>query len=971
MALDVFAGAANTGKTGVVYARLRSQFRTGGTAVLLLPTAPDVARDARALAAEVPLGLRIATFDGYLDGLWDAHGDGRRIVERAQRLAVLAETVSTVRLKELADSSQTRGFVSTLARAAERAAESPPLTELDVSPNGAGGEVLAILAAYQDALRNRGWIERGEAQRSLASGAGELNLPDLIVAHRFTGFTPAQEGFLVASAGRVEVMATLPYDEAVPATHAGQALMERLRAAGRVHHQESGETYSSPELVRIERALGGGPAQPVPAAGAVVITEAAGNAAEAALVVREVQEALEMGLAPNRIAVAFRDPAARLLSLREAFEEAGIEAEWDVRVPFGQTGLGRALLLLLDVYGGAGDRAGFMDLLRSPYSPASGDAIDELDARLRQSRVVDLSAVERACRGLGSEVGAFLRRARAACGASGGDAALASWYDLVTTMLGSARGGAPLLDLDGLLDAAAQAVFMTVVAESTDGTTAPLAPARLGTVLRESVVTLGSSDTRDRIQVMGADRLRGRRFECVVLGGLTAHEFPRPMREDPLSERCVIDTLAAAGIDVTPRGTLADERLLFYQVVTRASSRLVLGRRTHDAEGRVLAPSVFLEELLDLYRDPTDGGWLHGEPPRRTLGADGFADEPDAPRTPRRALRAAARCVGEGKPVDSTLAADGRLTHAVHRARSRSGRLGGQIAAELAAREVFAVGEIEVYLQCPFRWYVERTIRPAGLDTEMDAARSGLLAHEMMRRFYEEFLARSGEQRVTPDTLPAALRTLAEVAGECTQRVTAVGLTEKVGVRQVVLGAERLVTADAELLSGMVPAYREWSFGLADDDPPERFDEFALRGRIDRIEVDRTRLVVTDYKLGTVDAGRACAAFEREGLVQLPLYAAVASRRLGLEVAGGLYRSLRSGRARGFIREDCASEQFTKTDVRSQADIAMLIDEALGQARGAVEGIRQGRIAAQPRTRPCPSYCAARAICRSRSASDD
>ena len=96
----------------------------------------------------------------------------------------------------------------------------------------------------------------------------------------------------------------------------------------------------------------------------------------------------------------------------------------------------------------------------------------------------------------------------------------------------------------------------------------------------------------------------------------------------------------------------------------------------------------------------------------------------------------------------------------------------------------------------------------------------------------------------------------------------------------------------------------------------------------------------------------------------------VASRRLGLEVAGGLYRSVRHGRARGFIRDDCAAGQFTRTDVRSAADIDVLVEEAVARARSAVEGIRQGVIAAQPRKRPCPSYCAARSICPSRGGHD-
>jgi len=971
LAIDVVTGAANTGKTGVVYARIREHCRSGGAAVLLLPSAPDVSRAARDLAAEVPLGLHIETFDGLLDRMWKLHGDGRVLIQRTQRLLLLEDIVSHATLTELTTSARTVGFLTTLAHAAERAAEAPPLSQYDQTPAvGAGPEVLALLAAYQSALRTMGKVERGEAHRLLAARAAELDLPGLIVAHRFTGFTGAQEAFLVARARCADVLATLTYDESVPATGAAQPLVARLRSAGRIDHQVHGKVYSSSdELVRIERALAGGSADVVAAAGAVVLSEAVGEAAEAARIAREVQDALDAGFAAGRIAVAFRDPASHLPSLRAAFDEVGIAAEWDVRVSFSQTGLGRALLLLLAVQAGSGSRADLLDVLRSPYSPATDDQVDELDVRLRRNRTADLVSARRACRSLGTKVTAFLEAADVACAARD-EEVLVVWHGLTATMLGSARPGAPVLDVDGLLDAAAQRAFLNVLAEGVEGAIAPLSSQRLAAALRESTVTVGSSDSSDCVQVMGADRLRGRRFACVILGGLTAAEFPRPVREDALSAWRVADALGAAGIDVAPRSTLADERLLFYQVVTRAADRLVLSRQTHDAEGRVLAPSVFLEELLDLYRDPATGVWYDGEPPRRALSADGFADGPDAPRTRRRFLRAQARCVGAGEPPASDPPADARLALARYRARSRPACLGARAVAELASREVFSASELELYLQCPFRWYVERVIRPVGLDIEVDAARSGLLAHEIMRRFYDELLVRSSEQRVTPGTLPAALSTLRYIAADRAEAVTAIGLTEAVGVRQVVLGTEGLVSADATLLPGMVPAHREWSFGLGEGDPPEEFEGFSLAGRIDRIDADETTVVVTDYKLGTVDTNRAWAAFEREGLVQLPLYAAVASRRLGLEVAGGLYRSVRHGRARGFVRDDHASDQFTRTDIRSRAQIEVLIEEALARARTAVDGIRQGRIAARSRDRRCPSYCAARAICRSRGASD-
>ena len=46
---------------------------------------------------------------------------------------------------------------------------------------------------------------------------------------------------------------------------------------------------------------------------------------------------------------------------------------------------------------------------------------------------------------------------------------------------------------------------------------------------------LSSADQGDRVQVMGAERVRGRYYDCVIVGGLTAGEFPRLSGQDALS----------------------------------------------------------------------------------------------------------------------------------------------------------------------------------------------------------------------------------------------------------------------------------------------------------------------------------------------------------------------------------------------------------------------------------------------------
>ena len=106
MSLQLITGSANSGKTGVAYRLLRDAVARREQAVLVLPSAPDVARARSELAVAAPLGLKITTFDGYLTDLWSQWGDGRALVTAGLRqiavAGIAAETTGSVELSRLA-----------------------------------------------------------------------------------------------------------------------------------------------------------------------------------------------------------------------------------------------------------------------------------------------------------------------------------------------------------------------------------------------------------------------------------------------------------------------------------------------------------------------------------------------------------------------------------------------------------------------------------------------------------------------------------------------------------------------------------------------------------------------------------------------------------------------------------------------------------------------------------------------------
>jgi RecB family exonuclease len=167
-----------------------------------------------------------------------------------------------------------------------------------------------------------------------------------------------------------------------------------------------------------------------------------------------------------------------------------------------------------------------------------------------------------------------------------------------------------------------------------------------------------------------------------------------------------------------------------------------------------------------------------------------------------------------------------------------------------------------------------------------------------------------------------------------------------------------LVERDATFLPGYAPEHLEWGFGGSSALPAVDIGGVSLKGRADRIDVGPEGLVVVDYKRTNA---ASLKHIERDGLVQLQLYAVAASRVLGLPVAGGLYRSLKDGSDRGFMLAG-VSGAFKAADVVEPGRLEELLETAVGEARRVAGEIREGRIEQTPSTDAC-RYCAASGFC--------
>jgi RecB family exonuclease len=910
MPLTIIAGLPGSGARERARERLSAAVSADSPALLLAPSSRYAARLRESIAAQCPVGFRVAGVKGLVASEWSLKGDGRRIVNDLHREVLLARALVAAGVSERPG----RGAVALLGALATKACARG--VGGDARASGLSRLLLVALRDYLFALASADLVDAAEATRSLARCAPPAAT---VIVEGLHSLTPDREEMLRGwSAAGCEVVISLPWRRDCAATQPLDALVRRLEDAGAVAEEVGPASNGRPgEFGRIVTDLFAA-APPAPGEGSVALGVAHGDEAEARLIADRVAGHLARGTDGGQVAVAFADPGRHLGWLRRAFDDAGIDAAWDVRIPVPETPLGRAMLRLWSFCASGMAREDLAAFMRSPFSGVDPELADRADVSWRTRRVQGSELLGRADRA---------RPLAALCGRLQGrpvDPETAQeWKKLADRLLESAYGrGAAVPGMDGALDAAVHRAFcQALTAAASAGT---ISAADLWAAFGSSSVSPASQEAPGRVTVTSFDGLGGRNFEALVIGGLTAGETPRQGSDDRLEGDAVRGAMEALGLASDPEEQARMERLSFYLAVTAATRALTLVRRDADDDGRPLRASVFWEEFLDLYRETgTPPDECHGLPPQPVWVPDDEAPQEGVARVTRGALTDAAAL------------------------------------ATLGTIDAVSPGEVERYTACPYRWFVERRLRPRTPDTEVDVMVAGLAAHKALAAFYRAWTADGSRSRVTPDRLGEALalarvavgRAIADAPGAST-------LDEEwllASVEPAVLG---LVERDARFLPEYAPTEFEWSFGLGEGDQPIDLGGVSIRGRADRIDVGPQGIIVIDYKRGKA---RSQAEIEREGLVQLQLYAVAASLRLGLPVAGGVYRSLSTGTDRGFVSSAVVGG-FYANDVVEPAMIAGLLAQAVETARAAFDGMRAGVIAPAPEAKRC-AYCSALPFC--------
>jgi ATP-dependent helicase/DNAse subunit B len=172
-------------------------------------------------------------------------------------------------------------------------------------------------------------------------------------------------------------------------------------------------------------------------------------------------------------------------------------------------------------------------------------------------------------------------------------------------------------------------------------------------------------------------------------------------------------------------GALASERYALYAAVSRPEELLMLSWHAASDDGVAEARSLFVDDVVDLFE------WLEERRVSRPLGAvDRLADE----------VRPATRL----QPLsDEALKAELR-------------------------EHVWSASSLEVWTQCPVKWFVQRMLRAEDLEPDPEPLARGGLAHAVLKDTLEGLRERTGSARMTPATLRLAKELLREALGRRT-----------------------------------------------------------------------------------------------------------------------------------------------------------------------------------------------------------
>lgn len=939
----------------------------GEQRTLIVPTSADVDSWRVFFSDSYPslaFNMKVMTFGDYVDEKWGLFGNGTQVSRpTSSKMTMLKTLTSDEQLEGRDDLPSTPGTVDLLCRVAREGMGTDGFfvkldaAQTDHSPTG---KVWRTFCRYRSLLHSRGLMEQGEAQICLSAC---LPMYPVEVVAGFSDLTPAQVVFLESrgsvlfferggnDAAYEKVDHLMDRFEGEPASFSGVAdgvggsgsavgapavhgdgvsggcglggaadagaVPDDAADIGEVHagsnpsapagngpETDSASAPRSPELEDVLEQIYS-PQHAVEPTGSVRFAFSSGTNVEPQLVADLVAQLVEEGIAPERIYVV-DDALPSGFECQRRLWELGISSCGMVTETLSQTPFGKAFAGLLGE-----SVAGVSEFVLSPFSGISKRRAYRLITRWQSTKGIDRTSiyddiskqgqmqskiVEAAMRGsyeyvVNAMLAMLEKQAQGEYGGQAQDALFVSRsYTVAAKVIQVIKEARSLgIDLEPCLDM--------------------LSVEHAGS--RYQIVAEGSKD----VECVGFGSLAGASAEehdAVVVPGLTAGNFG--VSRDPDVGSAILEE---AGIPQDD-DYLAERRFDFHAALRSARKVVVVERPLAEVDGSPSRPSVLLEELVDCYRedlDDFDSLDRMTSLPVSVIGASSriprlvqVVDESDISRIAPIPAYASEALVEMGEsgpefPVGISAEYADDVSDDV-RARIASLALGTE-----SDPKAISPTAVERYMECPYKWFVERVLRPQPLSSGIDAIARGNFIHGVLSLAYR-MISNDGLRLARVDGLShgqivSLVENCAEefieeeVRGDPKSPFRDLTELEKRDIDTWKRQAVQVLEDDRDFLHGYLPAMFECGFG---DDGGFEYAGHRFRGIIDRVDVDEVgHAVVIDYKGSLDKAYRVPDADDPDAKgsrypgvpakIQTLVYATAAERTMGLDVVGTVYRS--------------------------------------------------------------------------------
>jgi hypothetical protein len=409
-----------------------------------------------------------------------------------------------------------------------------------------------------------------------------------------------------------------------------------------------------------------------------------------------------------------------------------------------------------------------------------------------------------------------------------------------------------------------------------------------------------SDRRRNVVQVLSVYEARQWELPVVFVCGLVERQFPRYHAQNLFLGDGQRQRLALLGVRLRTTAELdQEERLLFETAASRASEQLYLTWPVRGEDGGETLASFFL-------------------PAGHTTTASSVRIRDQAPRW---------------------IQHSGRLAEPVHHDR-------------------FSPSGLERYLQCPFLFFAERTLRlqgpPPTPEERIDELLKGSIIHRTIALW-----AASGRGPIGP----VFDRVFREACALHNLRLNFRAEALEMELRG---DLERFARFEGARVKpgGIVAGPPETDIEYVVD---EAVPPFRISGRIDHHEVSGDgAVVVVDYKYSTDQRLHALRREQEQGLrLQAPLYLLGLERERGLRPAGMLFYGLREKPSReGWLVRGLAPAE-PDLEILPPEEFRALLDSAAACALEVVREIRDGHAEVKPRdVGYCREYCRYGTACR-------